>query len=297
MDSGIDWRVVSESTIRGLCNEHALVLAAARIPHRIVHDQAGYILIVPAEHSAAAARELRMYAEENPPPVAVPQQRAETHRAAAGIVVYVGVLCTVSWLANRHAFGADWYAAGRIDGDLVRAGEAWRLLTALTLHADPAHLAGNLVFGALFGLFAGRLLGAGVAWLTILVCAASGNLLNTLLLASEHRSIGASTAVFAALGLVAGHVWHGRLMPRDRWVFRVGPVVGGIALLAYTGMGGGLPDRQVDVGAHVMGFVCGFGGGMLLVHLLPQLYQRRAQICAGAAALILLVLAWTMALP
>ena len=86
-------------------------------------------------------------------------------------------------------------------------------------------------------------------------------------------------------------------MPRDRWVFRVGPVVGGIALLAYTGMGGGLPDRQVDVGAHVMGFVCGFGGGMLLVHLLPQLYQRRAQICAGAAALVLLVLAWTMALP
>jgi rhomboid protease GluP len=296
MDAGIDWRVVFEGANQTLSNEQALVLAAARIPHRIVHDQSGYVLIVPADYSAAAARELRMYAEENPLPVPAARHNAETHPSAGGIVAYVAVLFAVAWLASRHAFGADWYAAGGIDGDLVRAGDGWRLVTALTLHADPTHLAGNLVFGALFGLFAGRLLGAGVAWLAILTCAAGGNLLNTLLLASEHRSIGASTAVFSALGIVAGHVWHGRLMPRDRWVFRAGPVVGGVALLAYTGMGGGLPDRQVDVGAHVMGFVCGFAGGMLLVHLVPRLQRPYVQSIAGTTALAAILIAWTLAL-
>ncbi len=39
-------------------------------------------------------------------------------------------------------------------------------------------------------------------------------------------------------GLVAGFVWHGRLMAQDRWSYRYGPVVGGLALLMFTGTGG-----------------------------------------------------------
>jgi membrane associated rhomboid family serine protease len=296
MDEHVDWRVMFESTHAALCNEQALVLAAKQIPHRVVHDSAGFILIVPAEQSIAAGRELRLYADENPPSVPRPVSIAERHNAAPGIAAYVIVLCAVAWLAGGNALGTDWYTAGRIDGSLIRAGEAWRLVTALTLHGDLAHLVGNLVFGTLFGFFAGRLFGSGVAWFTILACAAAGNLLNTLLLASMHRSIGASTAVFAALGAVAGYVWHARLMAQERWVFRLGPVVGGIALLAYTGMGGGDAERNVDVGAHVMGFVCGFAGGMLLVHLMPRLHERRAQLTAGFAALLVLVLAWSGAL-
>ena len=296
MDDSVDWRVVFESSNASLCNEHALVLAAKRIPHRVVHDRAGFILIVPAESSIEAGRELRLYADENPPPLPRSVHNAERHNPAPGIAVYAAILCAVTWFAGQHLLGVDWYAAGRIDGNLVRDGEAWRLFTALSLHADLSHLAGNLVFGALFGVFAGRLFGSGVAWLMILACAAAGNLANTLLLASMHRSIGASTAVFAALGMVAGHVWHARLMAQERWVYRLGPIVGGIALLAYTGMGGGDAERHVDVGAHVMGFVCGFAGGMLLVHLMPRLHARRTQLAAGAAAFGVLALAWVAAL-
>ncbi len=296
MDGSVDWRVVFESSNASLCNEHALVLAAKQIPHRVVHDRDGFILIVPAESSIAAGRELRLYADENPPPLPRTVRNDERHNPAPGVAAYAAVLCAVAWFAGQDLLGMDWYAAGRVDGSLVRDGEAWRLLTALTLHADLSHLTGNLVFGALFGFFAGRLFGSGVAWLAILACAAAGNLANTLLLASVHRSIGASTAVFAALGMVAGYVWHAQLMTQERWVYRLGPVVGGIALLAYTGMGGGDAERHVDVGAHVMGFVCGFAGGMLLVHLMPRLHGRRSQLAAGAAALAMLALAWIAAL-
>jgi len=175
---------------------------------------------------------------------------------------------------------------------LIRAGEWWRTITALTLHAGLQHLVGNLVFGIMFGLFAGRLLGSGVAWLGIVVAAASGNALNTLLLESTHRAVGASTAVFASLGLVAGFVWRGKLMAQDRWPYRVGPIVGGFALLMYTGTGG----ENTDVGAHLMGFLCGLGGGMLLTYARDSLASQRLQLASGIIAIMIVVAAWIAAL-
>ena len=166
------------------------------------------------------------------------------------------------------------------------------MLTALTLHADAAHLVGNMVFGSVFGLFAARLLGSGVAWLAIVVTGACGNLLNTLLLESTHRSIGASTAVFAALGLVAAYVWRAKLMSQERWSYRLGPIVGGLALLMYTGTG----DDNTDVGAHLMGFVSGFVGGVLLARLSATRLSSTLQWTSGVAAVALLALAWIVGL-
>jgi membrane associated rhomboid family serine protease len=148
------------------------------------------------------------------------------------------------------------------------------------------------VFGVLFGLFAGRILGSGVAWFAIVVTGAMGNLLNTLLLESAHRSIGASTAVFAALGIVAGYVWRGKLMSQERWVYRNGPIVGGLALLMFTGTG----DENTDIGAHLFGFLSGFGGGMLLTLAKEKILDTRWQIFGGFGAALLLVAAWGVAL-
>ena len=50
-------------------------------------------------------------------------------------------------------------------------------------------------------------------------------------------------------------------MAQDRWSTRFGPIVGGLALLMFTGTGG----QNTDVGAHLLGFVCGFAAGMLLI--------------------------------
>ena len=116
-------------------------------------------------------------------------------------------------------------------------------------------------------------------------------LLNTLLLESAHRSIGASTAVFAALGLTAGFVWHAKLMAQDRWPYRLGPIVGGLALLMFTGTG----DENTDIGAHLMGFVCGFGGGILLTRYRDRLQDRNLQRLAGIAAIATVLLAWITA--
>lgn len=287
-----DMRVVFESRNRRACADRALVLAAANIPHQLVHDPVGSALIVPAEYSTEATRELRLYDEENPPQRPVAPATYRYKNAVPGVVAYVATILVFAWLSWTSAFTQDWLAAGRIDGVLVRAGEWWRSLTALTMHSGFRHLAGNLVFGAFFGLLAGRLLGSGVAWAAAVATAAMGNLLNTYLLETTHRAIGASTAVFAALGLTAGFVWRAKLMAQDRWSYRIGPIVGGLALLMYTGTG----DEKTDIGAHLMGFACGFVGGVLLERARDSLDDPTLQRRAGVTTLAALVLAWAAAL-
>lgn len=287
-----DLRVVFESRNRQSCADRALVLSSANVPHQLLDDGGSCALIVPAAYSAQAANELQLYDEENPVEIAKPIKRIEYQDAIPGLVGYVAVVCLVAGMAGYSFFQSNWFVEGRVDGVLIRNGEIWRLFTALTLHSGVKHLLGNLVFGVFFGLFAGRLLGSGVAWLAIVLAAATGNALNTLLLDASHRSIGASTAVFAALGVVAGYVWYGKLMAQDRWSNRYGPLVGGLALLMYTGTGG----PNTDIGAHLFGFVGGFVAGLVLIRMGDIPKDRKTQLRAGAAALGLIAVSWIIAL-
>lgn len=287
-----DLRVVYESRNRQSCSDRALVLAAVHIPYQLVDDGQSCALVVPAEYSARAVEELQLYDDENPPVRPKPRKRIVYQDALPGVIGYVVVVCAVAWLAGYSIFGSNWFVAGRIDGTLIRDGEWWRTITALTLHSGVRHLLGNLVFGVFFGIFAGRLLGYGVAWLSVIIAAALGNTANTLLLDSTHRSIGASTAVFATLGILAGYVWRGQLMAQDRWSTRFGPIIGGLALLMFTGTG----DENTDIGAHLLGFVCGFATGMLLTVIGKMPAPPRIQFAAGAAALLLIAVSWLIAL-
>ncbi|MGI9272008.1 MAG: rhomboid family intramembrane serine protease [Woeseiaceae bacterium] len=285
-------RVVYQSQNRIECSDRALVLAAVQIPYQIVDDAMSCALVVPAQFSAQAMQQLTEYDDENPPVVAPKKIPIVYQDALPGLIGYALTICGVAMIAELASWAEDWYVAGRVDGVLIRAGEWWRVITALTLHSGLQHLAGNLLFGLVFGFFAGRLLGPGVAWLTIVIAGASGNALNMLLLESTHRAIGASTAVFAALGLLAGYVWRGKLMRQDHWPYRVGPIVGGFALLMYTGTGG----ENTDIGAHLMGFLAGLVSGIVLSPARYLLVNRRLQLASGILALALICGAWLAAL-
>ncbi len=290
MDEG--WTVIFDSTSRQACNDRALVLTSLKIPYDILSDDIRYMLAVPVEVEEKAKYEIWQYDKENQPvPRHKPKLVPEFQNPVPGVIVYIVIVCLVAWLAGESVFNRDWVAAGRVDGQLIRQGEWWRTLTALTLHSGLRHIAGNIGFGAVFGILAGRLFGSGLTWFCVVVASGFANILNTLLLASDHKSIGASTAVFAALGLIAGFVWRAKLMAQDRWAYRLGPIVGGFALLAYTGTGG----PNTDIGAHLAGFVCGFGFGMLLT-LLPKIpSSRQFQLLCGASAVAILTIAWAVA--
>ncbi len=263
------------------------------IPYEVVTDGQRSFVVVPAQFIEKARYEIWQYEQENQAPqTSAPRITAVLQNGVPGVVVYLAIIVLVALLAGEGAFGRNWVSAGRVDGSLIRQGEWWRAITALTLHSGLSHIVGNAGFGALFGIMAGRVLGSGVTWLTVVVASGIANLVNTLLLDSSHRAIGASTAVFAALGLVAGFVWRGKLMKQDRWPYRVGPIVGGLALLAYTGTG----DANTDVGAHLSGFACGFLAGILLTRVYHYVPNENVQRTAGILAVSLVVIAWLFAL-
>lgn len=293
MHEGDGWSIAFEHETLAACSDRALVLTSLEIPHQVVEQHGRHYLIVPEAEGERARFELWEYEQENRKPapsrpVVLPQE----HDGRAGVVVYLGAIGFFAWAADTALFGRDWLAAGRMDGALFRGGEVWRSVTALTLHLDLRHLLGNMGFGSLFGYFAGRLVGSGVSWLAIVISAALANGLNTVLLDPAHRSIGASTAVFAALGLLSGYVWRGKLMAQERWPYRLGPIIGGAALLAFTGTGG----ENTDIGAHLMGYLSGLVTGMVLVGATPTFSNERLQWTSGALAVGLLLCGWSLAL-
>jgi len=288
--------ILARSRHRQEAMDARLVLDAVGIPADAVFRDGWWLLVVAAEDQLRALEELRAYRAENPRgpkprPVRVPVMVG----AFPGVVIYALVLMVVAVAANRWLFGFDWIDAGVMRAGLVRSGEWWRTLTALTLHGDAGHLSANLAFGAVFGLFAAQALGGGVAWCGIVLAGALGNLLNALVQPAYHSSLGASTAVFAALGILVAHALRYRhaVAAGSGLIRRWSPLVGGVALLAYTGTGG----ERTDVVAHLTGFLAGLALGWVCSRLpYERLGSRSVQRTTGVIALGLLVLGWSFAL-
>ena len=282
---------IFRSLWRNACEERGFVLHAVGIESQVMWLGRSWALLVPVDRHADALQQLLQYDRENPPRRR-PGLPEPVHRGAwLGSLAYAAVILCVGYLAGGFALGADWLDLGAMTAGPTRSGEPWRAVTALTLHLDVGHLLANLGFGTVFGLLAGQLLGAGVAWFTVLVAASAANLLNAFLLPAEHSSVGASTAVFATLGLLAAYAWWRRRDAGDRWAYRWAPLVAGVILLGFTGAGG----ERTDVFAHLSGFAMGVLAGVAHAAL-PVPRGRVAQLVAGAAALLLLVGAWARAL-
>jgi membrane associated rhomboid family serine protease len=285
------WVSVFRSLARRPCEERALVLGAMGLAYRVTEQPDGCHLLVAPEAEVAARQQLRLYEAENPRELRTSWPTIAVRRGVAFAIGFPVVILLAYQLQARYAFGTDWTRAGAAFAGAIRGGEWWRTVTPLLLHADVAHVAGNAVFGAFFAYLAGQYRGSGVAALATCLAAATGNLLNAWLQAPEHSSIGASTAVFAALGLVGASVWQLSRRHALGWARRLAPAVGAVALLAYTGTG----DENTDIVAHLTGFACGAVAGALLGPIRSGA-QAGLQAGCGLAAVALLALAWTLAL-
>ncbi|MCM2372042.1 rhomboid family intramembrane serine protease [Aporhodopirellula aestuarii] len=285
--------VAFESSHRAPCQEVGLVLQAIGIPSEVVHDGSLWCVAVDARHHSAAVEEIEDYLRDKSAELPRVESRVKLFGGAIlGGVFYVSILVSVAILDNISAYGMQWGEAGSMRAGAVMSGQIWRTVTALTLHADTLHLMSNLVFGGFFGLLAGRIFGGGVAWLAILIAGAMGNGLNAALREAAHTSIGASTAVFAALGILVAHALRPRAgdasTPMQRW----SPLIAGVLMFAFLGLEG----ERTDVLAHTTGFVSGLiiGG---LGSRLPErvLASERFQFAAAGMALAILVVSWGIA--
>jgi membrane associated rhomboid family serine protease len=273
--------------------ELALALEAQALPYELTENEGGWVLAVAPEFAEAAGVERDRYLEER----SLRRPSVPRFEPSGGVgiaaVAYTFVLLTVAYCAGADVLGEDWLANGAVDSSPATRTEWWRAITALTLHAGPEHLVGNLLFGIVAGGLCGRLVGPGLGWLCILLAGAAGNLVELWVAPVGHRAIGASTAVFAGLGLLTGFAWRRVATLRTRWLYRASPLIAGCSLLALLGAG----TAEVDVLGHLLGFLCGVGVGSMFVQFgVPASRRPALQAACGAAAMAIVVAAWVRAL-
>lgn len=281
---------VRQALDRHPISEASLVLTAVAIDNRIDRVDGLWCLMVPEPSANQAVRELEKYTAENIPIVAPPTKPITFDSGWLGVLGYLLIIWLLPVL--ELTVDNDWRGAGRMEAGLVMAGEWWRTATALTLHGDLGHLLGNSVFGTIFGLFVGRYLGSGFGWLLVLLAAMLGNTLNAWIQPDDFRSIGASTATFAALGLVSGFVWRRGFYRHPDWRRAFAPIFAAFALLAYTGFGG----ENTDVMAHITGFGSGLATGLLIAGFDIRRLGKSGHYIAAAITLGILWRAWYVAL-
>lgn len=264
------------------------------IEHQV--DRRHGAILVRHERSALALAELRAYREENrdwPPPE---QPAPPFVRTSAWPTFFMlGGLMLVHAVTGPWQAGSLWFKAGAVSSPaILEQGEWQRLVTALTLHADQGHLIGNCVIGGAMVQLLCRTVGFGTAWLSLVLAALCGNLLNIVLRAEPHYSVGFSTAVFAAIGIFCGRQLIGGSSLLRQLIL---PLGAGAGLLAMLGSGGEGGSHQTDLGAHLFGLLCGLSGGLVLraAGWDQQGDNRRLQNTLFAAALLLIVLCWLLA--
>lgn len=240
--------------------DHGLVVLAMGRPYWLAPSGAGFRLLVEPDALGDVRGQLACFDRESagwppPPPAEGPARRFGLGTpllwAFAVMAVYC---CQIKWPGRLED-------AGELDAQAVfDRGEWWRLGTALFLHADPGHLISNMLSGIFaFSAVVGTI-GLGRGWLLLALASVSGNLAAAALnYPGPYRSLGASTAVFAGLGLLTGRAIRAVRGdgPRRQWPSVLAPLAAGIALLGLFGAGG----IQVDIGAHATGFAAGIAWG------------------------------------
>ncbi len=281
--------------------EWALVLQSQSIAYAMLMAADGWLLRVAALEHERAVDAIDLYEEENEnwPP----ERHRDLPRHPPSPVILLALLAMVLFFFNVTGpvrWGASWFTQGRTEAALLFA-EPWRMVTALTLHADGQHVLGNAVSGAIFATMVSRRIGAGAALLTIVLAGALGNAANALYHFSDgHRSIGASTAVFGAVGILAAIQTlmvlgrSGEPDHRFKVVDLLGPVIGGLALLGSLGS-----SPNSDLGAHGFGFLAGVlvGGvaGVLVQRHKDRKPSPTLQVGLGLAFVAVVGGCWALA--
>ena len=273
----------------------SLVLSARNIAHRIERRGDGSAsILVKNEREQEAAAQLRAYFRENrnwPPPLI--NNQIQPLSTSLPVILAMGALALFYYVTGPYNPDSIWFSAGAGNSSAVlRDGQFFRLVTALCLHSDFSHLAGNVLIGGFLLHFYLQISGTGIGLLSMLGAAAAGNYINVLVHGPGHISIGFSTAVFALIGLLSAH----QILEHKRGfgIRMLVPFMAGAGLLAMLGSSG----VRTDLGAHLFGLAGGLALGIIF-GLLPTRRLKAssfAQTGCLLMAIFIVLVCWNTAL-
>ncbi len=243
----------------------SLVLASQSIPTRLESDAVETYWLEVSETDAAKAREvLSLFQAENR------RWRWQKRIPTTPLIFHWGSLIWVAVILSLHVVTTHnpaLYDAGIMNAASTRLGEWWRPITAVTLHADLAHLTANAMAGFLFLGIAMGYWGAGIGLLAAFVAGVAGNFAGWAVYRETARIVGASGMIMGAIGLLAVAPMPGGSLRRIPLQVLLRGVTPALFLFVLMGFGPG-----TDWIGHTAGFVT----GMLLGLALNPLRRRAA---------------------
>ena len=283
---------------RQQAEQWSLVLRAANIPSAIEFERHSWVIKVSSLHEKRALQEIAAFMEENSdwPPYR-PKKRASLPvltKYQPPTILMMGALVIFFVITGPWSGSSEWFSQGAVSGrQILEHGQWYRLVTALTLHADVVHLFGNIIIGGVLVHFLCRLLGNGLGWFLILASGTLGNFMNILLHGYSHNSVGFSTAIFGTIGILSGYQAASKRSAALKEILL--PLAAGAGLLAFLGAGG----ERTDLGAHFFGLLAGVVLGALLVFLPSQrilINKTSLQTNLFIASMVIVGLSWWLAM-
>ncbi len=274
--------------------EWALVLSSMGIAHAVRSSGEGWVMLVAETDHTRAVEAIRLYELENRnwPPRRARELLPHARSLAAPLVMLMLVLFyAVTGPAHDSSI---WFDRGTASSERILRGELWRAVTALTLHGDTLHVLGNALTGSIFLSAVNRRLGDGRGPLLMLAAGALGNVMNALWYRTGHLSIGASTAVFGTVGILAAtQLAADRTEGLRPWPQKMAPIVGGLALLGMLGA-----SPHTDLLAHLFGLIAGLGVGLLATLAMRKSKgtSHLVQLASAVLTIAIVIACWALAL-
>lgn len=270
---------------------YSLVLSAVGIDHNVTAE-AGELLVA-KDDAEQAIEQLASYTQENshwPRPM-VEQQTAQHSGELVTLLLFAALIFFYQYTGPWQDTN-PWFEAGAVNREAIMlAHQWWRPVTALTLHADGTHILGNFLIGSSVVLLLSRVTGFGLCWFLIIFTGICANFCNVVFRGEQHLSVGFSTSVFAAIGIISGLRISWNKMSLTDIVL---PLGAGLGLLAFLGSGG----PRTDLGAHLLGFFCGVVTGVAVqgLNIINRFSRFRAQFLLFSLTLTTVIATWFVAL-
>ena len=269
--------------------EWSLVLSASSIPYIIEEKNGKWVISVDVSNIDRSEQILRAYHEENRDWLPEVKEKPVYGKSFSGFgmaLLLMGIYLAMKW----QKVDVKWFQLGCASAEHILGGEWWRAVTALFLHGDILHVLLNSICCWIFCSAVCRFYGFGLGWFLILAAGVGGNIITAFVFKANHYSIGASTAIFGAAGLLGAWRFAFRrkhpIFRKKAWI----PLAGVLALLAFLGVG-----KNADLTAHFSGGIMGCFLGMLAARGITHPIPKKWQLLLAALSAAIVLISWFFA--
>ena len=209
-----------------------------------------------------------------PAPPVPPRRRVLPVPWVTYVMMGICVLVFIGQMLTENFWGYDFFALlGDKSNTAIAAGQLWRLLTPIWLHASILHIGFNMYALLIFGPGLERQYGHERFLLLYLLSGIAGNVFSFLFTSAD--SLGASTSIFGLIAAEGVFIYQNRQLMGNNFRAAMGNILFVVAINLILGVS----TPGIDIWGHIGGLTGGFAFAWAASPLLePQWVNGHVQL-------------------